>query len=62
MDILAEVSPLVQASNESKALRERQRREEASRRAKSVAFSTLEKKKSVKTGNGKAPASLKPRH
>ena len=41
MDILAEVSPLVEASNAAQAEKDRQRREEASRRAKSVAFTNL---------------------
>ena len=58
MDILAEVSPLVEASHAAQAEKDRQRREEASRRAKSVAFTNLQKTKS-KASNGRSPMPLK---
>ena len=58
MDILAEVSPLVEASHAAQAEKDRQRREEASRRAKSVAFTNLQKTKS-KGSNGRSPMPLK---
>ena len=57
MDILADNSILTTQNNELKAQRERKMREEASKRARSVAFTNLEKRKSKNSNGRTAPRS-----